>query len=271
MSGSTSWTQVHKPLSRVTRVCAYDRPGLDWSEPRPQRFNAAKVAEHLGKLLSQAEITEPLILVGMSAGGVFVRQFQQQHPDRVVGMALVDSSHEQQGNRLPTLEGDNPMYLMLELCATIAPTGLLRVAGVFEGVLEMMKVTVENRERSIALMNRNHTCPAVLGEMLSFDDDIDQTEPPASLGDLPLLVLSQGAEPDLSQLPPGYTMELAVEQQRVWDELQLELVALSSRGRRVIAEKSGHIIQSDQPKLVITELSRLIDEVRIRTGLQIAS
>ena len=33
MSGSASWLLVHDDLAQVTRVCAYDRPGMDWSEP----------------------------------------------------------------------------------------------------------------------------------------------------------------------------------------------------------------------------------------------
>jgi pimeloyl-ACP methyl ester carboxylesterase len=40
-------------------------------------------------------------MVGMSAGGVFVREFYARHPDDVIGMVLIDSSHEQQGPRLP--------------------------------------------------------------------------------------------------------------------------------------------------------------------------
>ncbi|MGK0293583.1 MAG: hypothetical protein ACI9U1_001980, partial [Porticoccaceae bacterium] len=30
-SGSLSWLLVHDEIAAVTRTCAYDRPGMDWS------------------------------------------------------------------------------------------------------------------------------------------------------------------------------------------------------------------------------------------------
>jgi pimeloyl-ACP methyl ester carboxylesterase len=262
MSGSTSWFKVFEPLSRITRVCAYDRPGMDWSEPRRKNSSSAEVARRLAMLLDQAEITDPVILVGMSAGGVYAREFQQQFPDRVVGMGLVDSSHEQQGSRLPEVEGQASAQTILKLCGYLAPTGLLRVAGAFKMVLESMGLEEQDMEQALAMSNRNHTCPSVLQEMISFEADLQQPITPRSLGDLPLVVLSQGAEPDLEKMPPGFTPELAEEMRLVWNELQLELTALSSRGRRVVAENSGHVIQLEQPDLVIAELAQLVAEVR---------
>ena len=41
-------------------------------------------------------MTGPLVLVGHSAGGVYVRAYAAAHLDRVAGMVLVESSHEGQ-------------------------------------------------------------------------------------------------------------------------------------------------------------------------------
>ena len=44
--------------------------------------------------------------------------------------------------------------------------------------------------------------------------------------------------------------------------LQAEMLALSTRSRQVMATRSGHQIQRDQPELVIEVVGELIDELR---------
>ncbi|MEJ2089717.1 MAG: hypothetical protein P8Y69_14835, partial [Gammaproteobacteria bacterium] len=84
---------------------------------------------------------------------------------------------------------------------------------------------------------------------------------PPDLGDLPLVVLSQGKEPEA--VPDiGMTREMAVQQRLVWNELQEELAALSTRSRRIVAQQAGHLIQIDQPELVVDSIRQLVGELR---------
>jgi len=46
-------------------------------------------------------LRDPLILVGWSAGGIYIREFARKHPRMVAGMVLIDSSYENQDNLLP--------------------------------------------------------------------------------------------------------------------------------------------------------------------------
>ncbi|MBW2374134.1 MAG: alpha/beta hydrolase, partial [Deltaproteobacteria bacterium] len=101
----------------MTRTCAYDRPGMDWSEPIGRTVDAGEVAVRLHRLVEVAGIPGPYVLVGMSAGGVYVREYQRNHPGGIVGMVLVDSSHEQQGSRLPEISGAANIDRMLSLCS----------------------------------------------------------------------------------------------------------------------------------------------------------
>jgi pimeloyl-ACP methyl ester carboxylesterase len=49
---------------------------------------------------------------------------------------------------------------------------------------------------------------------------------------------------------------------QVHDELQQELVSLSTQGKQIIAEKSGHNIHWDQPDLVIDAIREILAQVR---------
>ena len=104
-------TMVLPGVAEFTRVCAYDRPGtlgevnpdLDpdgppffpsRSDPVPQpRTTREKVAD-LHALLRAADIPGPYVLVAHSAGGLVVRLYASTYPDEVVGMVLLDTTHE---------------------------------------------------------------------------------------------------------------------------------------------------------------------------------
>src|SRR5262249_53706418 len=104
-------TMVLPGVAAFTRVCAYDRPGtltqrnpfLDpnaplfypsRSDPVPQPRTTQDRVNDLHALLTAAAIPGPYVLVGHSAGGLVVRLYASEYPDDVVGMVLLDSTHE---------------------------------------------------------------------------------------------------------------------------------------------------------------------------------
>ena len=70
-------------LSKLTRVCSYDRAGYGWSAPRPGPRDADTVAQQLHALLQQAGITGPLVLMGHSMGGIYIRDYASQYPQGI--------------------------------------------------------------------------------------------------------------------------------------------------------------------------------------------
>jgi len=262
-SGGTSWALVHDSLAQQTRVCAYDRPGLDWSEPMGRSAGATEVADRLHELLSTAGIDGPQILVGMSAGGVYVREYFHRYPRDIVGMVLVDSSHEQQGLRLPKMTGSENMTAMLTLCVWLQPIGVIRAFGFLDALLDQYDLSQNVRELLSANMNQSHACSVIRDETGGFQADVNNPDPPRPLGDLPLTVLSQGKPPAANE-QLGTTLEFATRTAVVWNQLQEELTALSSRSVRRIAQKSGHVIQFEQPDLVVSAITGQVAQYRAR-------
>ena len=64
----------------------------------------------------------------------------------------------------------------------------------------------------------------------------------------PLIVLSAGKKAHYS-----------TESQELWNEMQREILEISSEGELVIAENSAHYIQDDEPELVVRSVKKLID------------
>jgi pimeloyl-ACP methyl ester carboxylesterase len=263
-SGSTSWGIVPSEVAGHTRTCAYDRSGMDWSPPVDQIVTTDRVVSRLGKLLERAGVDGPYLLVGMSAGGLYVRKFAEAYPHEVAGMVLVDSSHEQQGARLPAPGGSARMAQALRACGWLQPFGIVRLSGALDMLAEPYPEPMRGLVRANA--NQSHGCRAVLAEIQSFEQQLnDGAHPPRSLGDLPLTVLSQGGEPRGDEMF-GISDAQAREMRAIWDLLQQELAALSSRGRHLIARDSGHLIQLEQPQLVIDAIVDMIGELRESAG-----
>ena len=90
--------------------------------------------------------------------------------------------------------------------------------------------------------------------MTSFE----QVRAAGDLGILPLTVITAGR----SELPPFIDRGLRDRLNGSWLESQQDLVRLSSAGDHVIAEKSGHCVQCDQPDLVADVIRRSVTAVR---------
>ena len=83
-------------VAGVSRVCTYDRAGTGACDERPEgrHVTAGLMAEELHQLLAGIGVSEPVVLVGHSYGGMPVRAFEGAYPGDVGGMVLIDVSSE---------------------------------------------------------------------------------------------------------------------------------------------------------------------------------
>src|ERR1700749_3015608 len=90
------WTEIAQALAGEMAVITYDRAPYGASSPARDARMPGDIAADLDGLLRDPAVTGPLVLVGHSAGGIYVRAYAAGHLDRVAGMVLVESSHEGQ-------------------------------------------------------------------------------------------------------------------------------------------------------------------------------
>jgi pimeloyl-ACP methyl ester carboxylesterase len=262
-----AWELVRPAIAKATRVVAYDRAGLGWSDPSPRSRDAVTMAEELHALLTNAHVPGPYILVGHSLGGPVARQFAARYPGEVAGLVMVDSAHEQQAKRFPArlvkmFEGMKPMVAIMKLAGRSGIFALNPKLVPVDGLSKLPAQTAEKIRGVLAASSRH--LETTLDETLSVI--AAKTQPVSTLGDLPLTVISHG-QLDANAVPPGLGQEVRDAYERAWQELQGEITALSTQSRRIVAERSGHNVIFDQPELVIQSVLEMVESTR--AGLQI--
>src|SRR5919199_2908361 len=119
---SAQWVRVQREVSDTTRVCAYDRAGMGWSEMGPDPRDARQITSELHTLLSKAGIEGPYVLVGHSFGGMYMQTYAARYPDEVAGVALVDSSTDpdQFSQRSEARESNEPQKQSIAVVPQLA-------------------------------------------------------------------------------------------------------------------------------------------------------
>jgi pimeloyl-ACP methyl ester carboxylesterase len=88
---SSSYLFAEEPVAEVTRACVYDRANLGLSDPAPGPRGLKELVGDLEKLLKEAMIPGPYVMVGTSGGGFITAAYAVAHPSDMAGMVLVDT------------------------------------------------------------------------------------------------------------------------------------------------------------------------------------
>lgn len=254
-----TWELVRPAIARVTRVVVYDRAGLGWSDPSPKPRTADVMAEELHTLLRNAKIDGKYILVGHSLGGPVARQFAAKYPWEVAGLVMVDSAHEQQVKHFPKrlVEMVNSMKAMMGVMKLMSKLGIFALKPNLISLSDNGRLPLEvAAQMRVAMGASKSHVETLIAETESVYRA--QTQPVLALGDLPLTVISHG-QLDANAVPPSLGQEVRDEYENAWQKLQAEIAALSTRGKRIVAEQSGHNIIYDQPELIIDSILEMVN------------
>ena len=248
---SATWgSRVQPEVARTTRVCTYDRAGMGWSEPGPLPRTARQFARELHTLLTNAGIAGPYVLVGHSLGGTTVRVFAHAYAAEVAGVVLIDSMHPDQAandapSAPPALPARPSILSILTLPARIGvPRLLARPLRLSAG----LSLEVANAYVAYSVTPR-YFQTYLLDEGAGMGTSLAQAAAVTTLGDLPLIVLSRGLDPDAD-----------------WQRMQADLPHLSSQSQHLVAEQSGHNVQIDQPEAAVGAIVTMVERVRGQTA-----
>ncbi len=238
---SVEWFKVQDMLPGL-RSCSYDRAGYGHSSPTTEPRISSLLAEELYELLQAAHQPGPYILVGHSFGGYNVRYFAGAWPQSVVGMVLVDSSHPEQFERMPSLP-DNSQRRRRNLgkqsgvrLRPVVVTGY-KGSGLIDHYPEKLRSAVN------MLMLSRKSIYTERREFIGFKHSASELDWVVFPENLPLAVVHRGRRV-WPETPIGDAREEA------WRSMQEELASLSQDSIVLEARNSGHMVHMEQPELV---------------------
>ncbi|MGO9777724.1 MAG: alpha/beta hydrolase [Terracidiphilus sp.] len=251
---SLTWGGVQPVLSITTRVCSYDRAGFGWSDALPAPRDADHIAAELHELLLQAKVTGPIVLMGHSIAGIYMRDYATRYPENIVGIVFEDGSTPLQDENpvMKALNSKAPPPWVLELLAKPAMSiGIPRLMG-------MCSQSIKGFDARAAKLQAEDICHSHLSPMFDELNSVNrsgqETVHSGPYGTIPILIISE----DPAKMAAGSSTDAA----NVWTQMQEDLKKLSTRSRRIIAKGSTHYIHIDRYELIEKEVPLFIEQIR---------
>jgi pimeloyl-ACP methyl ester carboxylesterase len=260
-----NWRRIQESVAQFTGTASYDRSGLGWSSPCRTARTPSNIAAELHEMLERGSIKPPYILVGHSFGGLVMRRFALEHPEKVIGLVLVDPMRCEEW---PPLDPAKQSELergrkLIKLASPIARCGLARLAvtslfchsGKLSGhlagaagdggrhVLGRIKTEVGKMPREVwpvvaAHWSRPGFYAGMRKHIESIPDTVREMHAAEPIRGIPVVVLTPAKAKPLSE-------ECL---QRIGDRTQ-----------QVIAPASAHWIHLDEPELVIDSIRAMME------------
>jgi pimeloyl-ACP methyl ester carboxylesterase len=229
---AAEWRSIAETLAAQTTVVTYDRAPYGASSRAADGRTPANIAGDLHAVLQMLGLSAPLVLVGFSAGGLYVRKYAAMYPGDVAGMVLVESSHEGQ-------------------------TPLLKEVFTWKVKLEGLLFYPQ-----LIFSRRSSRCGAdrlsMVREWRAFRSITAADRPlaPGALGDKPLAVITRA-----DGGPYGGR------QWQLWHGFHSEQVRLSANSRHVISSRADHSLYESDPDLVIAAITEVMNSARTGASL----
>ncbi len=280
-----TWRYVQAEIAKVTRVCAYDRAGLGYSDAADRPSDLVNIVDDLHRLVRAASIRVPFVYVGHSLAGAIGLLYVATYPDAVAGAVLVDPSFAGQleamqsalppENRKAIDEAFDRALAAKRACLELAREGALTDPKT-PGAHNCLYVDWDGdssldpalRQTMVHLQTLPRVWEAQISEGQSFvpgngrpdsvTAELDAANP--SFGDKPLAVLTRGVE----EGGPGVPAVDAPKVEAAWRAGHDRIAALSTLGDNRIVPGARHYIQIDRPQAVVDAVRRVVTVARLK-------
>lgn len=256
-----SWALVQPQIGMTTRACVYDRAGLGYSDAADNSIRTSgQMVNDLHQLLQRAQLAPPYLLVGHSLGGLNVRLYADRFRDEVIGMVLVDPTHEDGLQRIDAQKNnqESRRYAaeIKHAKACLHRSRLVHADALFRHdciEADDPRLSMQLNAARVRVARQIGYQRAQLSELTAYANGASFAEVRAArrwYGALPLVVLTASRTAD--NIGPE------------WIQLHRELAMLSRLGVQCTVTGSGHYVQLDQPYSVVAAITRVLLQVQVQ-------
>lgn len=251
-------------LSKLGRVCIYDRAGYGWSDRSPHRRSSDRIVTELDTLLDRAGIEPPYILVGNSFGSYNVRLYAHRFPEKVIGMVLTDGLDELEMLKMPVQLQALKLFFISGFIMSILGSilGIIRLANVCR-IFELLKPELRHfSQDTLDLVKRSfcrsHHWMTMIREMVNLDESARQVKIANRLGNVSIVSIKANS----FFHPSFWTFFLPLRSaNQLREKMHLKLSNLSADCFQLQADRSSHFVWIDRPDVIIEAVKIILDRV----------
>jgi pimeloyl-ACP methyl ester carboxylesterase len=249
------WKELQDRLAPFAVTIAYDRNGLMFSESAGLPVTNKNVSDELEQLLEKTGCPKPYILVGHSMAGIYLRPFIEQHKKDIRAIILAEAAHPEQLARsskafIAALKPP-PRWLI----DFVIKTGIYRAYFSFKPLSPEIPLDhpLHIIEKDFFYRSYNTTLEEVDNDELNFRDAANYK----NFDPIPLTVITGTSDIHYEAFKDE---AIKAEYKRLVNELQAELLNLSTHSRHIKAPNSGHILQVNDVDLLVNEIRFYVDQ-----------
>ena len=239
---SLDWGLVQPQVAKFTRIWTYDPSGTVWSDPYSSASQQGQESvpscvervTEIHRLLQNAGISGPYVLVGFSIGGLIGRLYALNYPEEVAGMVIVDHAFTDVGSdALPSSPVPSNSQSKHQAGSTAAPSDdsppvLITTSPITLGL--------EDDQNFKRLPQRNQ-------DLHTWAMSIHPLRPTAEMAAECSATVESTAKGQA--YPFGNRLLIVIRTSNdlpAYEKLQEKLLALSHNSKQVVAEKSSHMV-----------------------------
>jgi pimeloyl-ACP methyl ester carboxylesterase len=277
-----TWRHVQAQIGETTRVCAYDRAGLGFSDAAARPSDLRNIVDDLHRLVEAAPIATPFVYAGHSLAGAVGLLYVATYPEDIAGAVLVEPAFAGEVAALQAplppekrdaiarsfrrgIAFDAACLALARQGALVSPaTAEARACVDVSGDPDTPDDTLRRVKAHLQTLPR--VWEAQESELASFTPEgderdvntreLDEVHP--SFGDKRLVVLSRGVEEGAPGVPPAYLPQV----EAAWRAGHDRIAALSPRGVNTVVPGARHYIQMDRPEAVVDAVRGVVEATR---------
>lgn len=266
-----NWQRVQPAISALTTACFYDRAGYGDSDRSARSATAQSATDDLYRLLKKAGVQMPIVLVAHSLGALYATLYTDRFPGDVAGLVLIDplfagedlnETPEEQARAQAAFDRSQAW---MSGCRQRARDRLLSLRSLAGCIPLLPDQTAAEREWLAAQFSNPGRWDTMLSESKNLhapnalsEDEKEEQAAQRTFADMPLIVLTAGIIP----AQPGEPSDEHEKSVAHWRAGHDRLAARSSQGQSIVVPNATHMIQLDQPQVVIDAIRKVVQTVR---------
>ncbi|MEY2977767.1 MAG: alpha/beta fold hydrolase [bacterium] len=251
-------------LAKLARICIYDRAGYGWSDHSPNPRTSEQIAKELDRLLTQAGIEPPYVLVGNSFGGYNVRLYAHLFPQKVAGIVLTDALHETEMLKMSVRLQALKLFFLSGFAMSILGSmlGIIRLLSVCKA-FELLKPELRYFSKDALKGVKRSFCRSkhwitMSREMMNLDNSARQVSIAKHFGTVPMVSIKASS----FFKPSFWTILIPLKDaNQLREKMHEKLSKLSTDCVQLEASKSGHFVWMDQPDVIVDAVRTVLNKI----------